>query len=528
MAESTQSLADFLRVLQASGLVEPSRLAAATAPWRDTAGPVPDDLLEALAAASLLTPGQIEQLRKGRHKGFLLGKYKLLRLLGAGGMSSVYVAEHTTLHHKVAIKVLPIKRVEQSSYLARFQREAQASARLSHPNIARAFDLETAGSIHFIVMEYVEGIDLHAKVKREGPLEVRETAEMIRQVALGLQCAHEEGLVHRDIKPANLMLDKRGTIKILDLGLALSDDDTLASLTREHDEKVLGTADYLAPEQARDSHKADSRSDIYALGCTLYYLLVGKAPFAQGKLAERIRAHLHQPPPNLLEQRPDVPTAIAELYFRMLEKHPNARPQSAQEIADALGAWLAATPVGKVRERPVPPRREDLRRLPGDSADPLSTPRQPTTAVEPTPRRSPSRGPSDGPTSSTSNLGSSLGGSTLHRGASDSLLGQQSSGSLRRVPASRISPQPRPPVGPAGARPAPARLNPRPPVAPVPPIAPAVEPTPAGVTPSSPSSSRAGWAQRRVAGLPVLAWLGLVAGIVLAVSLAVATLLARR
>jgi hypothetical protein len=206
-------------------------------------------------------------------------------------------------------------------------------------------------------------------VKRDGPLEVREAAELIRQTALGLHYAHEEGLIHRDIKPANLILDKRGTVKVLDLGLALAHDDERSSLTREHDEKVLGTADYLAPEQARDSHLADRRSDIYALGCTLYYLLVGKAPFAAGTLAERIRAHMNQPAPNLLEKRPDVPTAIAELYFRMMEKHPEARQQTAQEVADALANWLAGATSSRGRGRSEPPRRPAPRRQ-GEPAAP--------------------------------------------------------------------------------------------------------------------------------------------------------------
>ncbi|MCE9630122.1 MAG: protein kinase [Planctomycetia bacterium] len=370
MAGLVQSVDEFLQVVRRSGLVEEDRLMAAVEPWIGHAGPPPEPMLAALTESGLLTQWQIEQLLKGRHKGFTLGKYKLLRLLGAGGMSSVYLAEHATLRSKVAIKVLPVKRVDQTSYLARFEREARQSARLSHPNIVRTFDLDTAGAIHYIAMEYVDGIDLHAKVKRDGPLSVREAADSIRQAAAGLQHAHEEGLVHRDIKPANLIVDGRGTVKILDLGLALAGGDEDGSLTREHDEKVLGTADYLAPEQATDSHKADRRSDIYSLGCTLYYLLVGKAPFASGKLADRLQAHLHKPPPNLLDERPDVPVAITELYFRMLEKHPDGRPQSAREVADALAAWLANTADAAAGPKPEGPRRALPRRAVSGAAAP--------------------------------------------------------------------------------------------------------------------------------------------------------------
>ena len=374
---------EFLRVTRASGLVDSDRLDEAISPWKGVTGPVAEACIQAIIDRGLLTSWQMEQLRKGKHKGFVLGKYRLLRLLGAGGMSSVYLAEHMTLHNKVAIKVLPVKRVDQTSYLARFEREAQSSARLNHPHIAKAFDLDTSGSIHFIVMEYIDGIDLHARVKQDGPLPIRDAADFIRQAALGLHHAHEEGLVHRDIKPANLMVDKRGHVKILDLGLVLANDDEDAELTKEHDEKVLGTADYLSPEQARDSHKADRRSDIYSLGCTLYYLLVGKAPFAKGSLAERIRAHMNEPAPNLLDARPDVPAAIVELYFRMMEKHPDARQQTAQEVADSLASWLTATAAAAGRQRPEPLRRPSLRRTTADTTDSGETLRRSGDSVAP-------------------------------------------------------------------------------------------------------------------------------------------------
>ncbi len=371
MPQPVHTIADFLAVVRKSGLVDEVRLVAVTAAWPDPSVPLPEAVPQALVDAGLLTDWQTGQLRKGRHKGFMLGKYRLLQLLGAGGMSSVYLAENTTLHQRVAIKVLPLKRVQQSSFLGRFRREAQLAFRLSHQNVARAFDLDHVGEIHFIVMEYVDGIDLHAKVKREGPLAVRDAVEYLRQAALGLHHAHEEGLVHRDVKPSNLMLDRKGTIKVLDLGLAMGDEEEAASLTREHDERVLGTADYLAPEQATDSHTVDRRSDIYSLGCTLHYLLVGKAPFAQGKLAERVQAHLKKPPPNLVEERADVPLPIAQIYFRMMEKHPDARPQTALEVAESLAAWLAANPADSPSGGTAAPPRRGPPRRPSSGSGPM-------------------------------------------------------------------------------------------------------------------------------------------------------------
>lgn len=481
MSSPVQTVDDFLAVVRRSGLVEEAKLAPLVTAWVGHAGPPPEAMLAGLVEAGVLTRWQIDQLLKGRYKGFTLGKYRLLKLLGAGGMSSVYLAEHATLHSKAAVKVLPLKRVEQTSYLARFEQEARLAARLNHPNIVRTFDLDTAGSVHFIAMEYVEGTDLHAKVKREGPLPVREAADYIRQAAVGLQHAHEEGLVHRDVKPANLMLDARGTIKVLDLGLALavSGGEEDGSLTREHDEKVLGTADYLAPEQATDSHLAERRSDIYALGCTLYYLLVGKAPFAQGNAAVRMQSHLNKPPPNLLEQRPDVPIAIADLYFRMLQKDPAGRPQSAQEVADALAAWLAST------DQAGPRRAEGQRRqLPRRAV---------ATAVDPT-----------GATVVRSGPGS--GSSGIFPNAPPPGIG--GSGPLGRGPATTA-----PPGSPMAAQPLPVQVD-------------AAKPK----SLSAPQEREGGSAQTQprrrthapdVLGVPLGLWIVIVAGLVLAAVLGV-------
>ena len=345
MSQSVTTINTFVSLLRKSGLAEASKVDAVVASLDNLDAPISDEVTKAFLDAKLITTWHLKQLLKGKHRGFFLERYKLLNELGKGGMSSVYLAEHTSMHLPVAIKVLPIKRVGEKSYLERFKREAKASFKLRHDNIAGATDFDHNGDLWYIVLDYIEGEDLHQKVKRAGPLPIRDAVEYIRQAACGLQYAHEEGFVHRDIKPANLMLDTKGTVKILDLGLALDgDDDEEGGLTKAHDEKVLGTADYLAPEQSKNSHSADPRSDIYALGCTLYYLIVGRAPFARGSVIERIKAHWNEPPPNPLDEleKPpaDLDSALIDLYFRMMEKHPDARPQTAGEVSEQLNAWL--------------------------------------------------------------------------------------------------------------------------------------------------------------------------------------------
>jgi serine/threonine protein kinase len=502
MPEPVRTIADFLAVARRSGLVADDRLAEATAAWPDHALELPDELPQALIDAGLLTDWQVEQLRKGKHKGFRLGKFRLLRMLGVGGMSSVYLAENTTLGQKVAIKVLPKKRVDQTSFLARFEREARTAFRLGHQHLARAFDLEKAGDIHFIVMEYVAGIDLYNKVKQEGPLEIREAVECIRQAAVGLHYAHEEGLVHRDIKPANLILDLKGNLKILDLGLALPrDEDEEASITREHDEKVLGTADYLAPEQAADSHLADRRSDIYALGCTLHYLLVGRAPFAQGKLPERIKAHAEKPAPNIIEARPDVPPAIAELYFRMLEKHPDARPQTAQEVADSLGGWLKAT-AAPAAGPTQPPRRGPPRR---EGTDPAPAP-----VMRP--------GPSSGSSSSVSLVPGPPPRPPVRRPGSGSLVIPPPGSRGGRGSAPRLGPSSGVKPGlPTGGKPAAQRAASQPAAS-------------AGPPPTGEEQTQRPRRRRAIefAGLPLGFWIALAAGLVAVLVLGALVLLRSR
>ncbi len=336
----------FLDLARKSGLVGSDQLDRFLARFREQQVGDPIDEVERIASglveSGLMTRWQADQILAGRYKGFFLGKYKLLGHLGSGGMSHVYLAEHPLMHRRVAIKVLPKKRVNDSSYLARFRREAQAIAALDHRNIVRAYDIDNVNDIHYIVMEYVEGCDLQTLVGREGVLDYARAADYIRQAAEGLEHAHRAGLVHRDIKPANLLLDRHNVVKVLDLGLARFTGEDRASLTVAYDENVLGTADYLAPEQAINSHEVDARADIYSLGCSLYYLLTGRPPFPEGTLPQRLMMHQKSPPPDIRRWRPDSPDDLLEICLKMMAKKPSARYASAQDVADALADWLRA------------------------------------------------------------------------------------------------------------------------------------------------------------------------------------------
>src|SRR3954452_1250537 len=339
---TTNKLVDLLR---RSNLVDEAKLTAflekAAAKHGEAALEDQKRLADLLIEEGLITRWQADKLLAGKHKGFRLGKYKLLGQIGKGGMSSVYLAEHELMRRRVAVKVLPRNRVNDSSYLERFRLEARAVAKLDDPNIVRAYDIDNEGQIHYIVMEYVDGQDLHQIVVANGPLDYDMAADYIAQVANGLQHAHEMGLVHRDIKPANCLVDKHSTVKLLDMGLAKLTEDDQASLTMANEENVLGTADYLAPEQALNSHEADSRSDIYSLGCTLYFLLTGSPPFPDGSISERLLKHQTARPESIFKARPDDPPSLVEICEAMMAKKPLERPQTAGEVASILKEWLA-------------------------------------------------------------------------------------------------------------------------------------------------------------------------------------------
>ena len=321
---------------------------------RQTPPSPPRELAIQLVAAGLVTQFQAEQFLQGRWKGFTIGKYKVLERLGAGGMGTVYLCEHATVGRKVAVKVLPSSQSENETAKARFYREARAAGILDHPNLVKAHDVDEENGTHFLVMDYVDGSSLQSLVARFGPLPHERAAHYMRQAALGLQAAHEAGLIHRDVKPANIMLERNGTIRVLDLGLARFFQDTGDPLTLKYDENnVLGTADYVAPEQAIDSHEVDTRADIYSLGATFYFLLTGQTPFPVGRISQKLIWLQVKEPTAIRDLRPEVPEGLARIVERMMAKSPANRYAEPADVADALAAWAPEViPLPDDREMP--------------------------------------------------------------------------------------------------------------------------------------------------------------------------------
>jgi serine/threonine protein kinase len=310
----------------------------------------------------VLTPFQARLLLQGKWKNFFLaGKYKVVEHLGTGGMGSVFLCEHRHMRRRVAVKILPPDPGDPA-HVQRIRREAQAVAMLDHPNIVRAFDLDRQGELHFLVMEYIDGDSIQYVVDSRGRLPIDRAVNYIAQSALGLQHAHDNGLVHRDVKPSNLMLDWAGTVKLLDLGLARF-SRAPDNLTQASDSKtVLGTADYLAPEQARSS-QVDGRADVYALGAVAYFVLTGKPPFDGGSVAQKLIRHQTEVPAPVTTLRPEIPPDLAAVVARMLVKDPAARQQSAKGVITELRPWVVDVPP------PTPEEMPPARYTPGQDVD---------------------------------------------------------------------------------------------------------------------------------------------------------------
>jgi serine/threonine protein kinase len=380
----------FLELLSRSGLLDPQRLRSYLQ-RRAAAGGLsggPRTLANVLVRDGLLTRFQAEQLLSGKWRNFVLaGKYRVLGPLGAGGMGEVYLCEHQVMRRRVAVKVLP-SRPDDPTALERFRREARAVAQLHHPNIVGGHDIDRDGKVHFLVMEYIDGSTFHAIVRNRGPMDPVRAAHYVRQAALGLQHAHEAGLVHRDIKPSNLLLDRSGTVKILDLGLARFFHDQSDDLSRYHAESPVGTVEYMAPEQALDSHQADIRADIYSLGATFYFLLAGHGPFRARASLARLVSSRAEPPRPIREVRPDVPAGLAAVLERMMAREPAARYPTPAELVTALAPWTA-TPL-------PPPPPEEMPALVSPARGPRDAEIAPDLPVSlydppPTPTPSPAR-----------------------------------------------------------------------------------------------------------------------------------------
>ena len=360
----------FVANLKRSRLVEPDDLAKArTVTPAEPADDAAVRLARTLIAQGSLTNYQARKVLAGATRGFFLGEYRILRSLGEGGMGKVYLAVRGQDGFRVAIKVLPpSKALDGGQALPRFRREMDLSQRARHPNLARTLDVGQDGDVHFMILEYVPGESLYHLVKhpKGGPLRVTDAARYFLKVIDGLEAAHNVGLVHRDIKPSNLMVTPEGDAKILDLGLARLIGDVEGSLTRHN--VVIGTLDYASPEQLGNAAQADRRSDLYSLGCTLYFALAGRPPFEGGDVVNKIFKQRMDDPEPLERVARGVPSAFAAIVRKLMNKAPDDRYQTADELRQDLARWADPAVVHSILGaeadaarafRPPPPEVED-------------------------------------------------------------------------------------------------------------------------------------------------------------------------
>lgn len=349
------STTEFLALLRTSRLVDEAKFAELFPDETD----LPSDA-QACAAGlinrKLLTKYQVKMLLAGKSRGFFIGPYVIQKPVGQGGMGIVYLARHVALDRCVALKVLANRQAQDQLSLDRFLREARAAAALDHPNIVRLYDIGQGAGVHFLVMEFVEGTNVHEMVSKTGPLHYVQAVQYIAQAAAGLHHAHEKGFVHRDIKPSNLMVTKAGVIKILDMGLARSVTDEKDNLTGQQAEsEINGTPDFISPEQLL-CESSDARTDIYSLGATLFALICGQPPFV-GTTTQKMAQHQMKDPAELRRKlRGKAPIELADVVVKMMAKRKADRYQSAEEVIAALTPWLPAEISGNVLQDPSPSR----------------------------------------------------------------------------------------------------------------------------------------------------------------------------
>jgi serine/threonine-protein kinase len=330
MLELPHALVDVLREADLLTPAQADELVMSVAHQFVDAGELADDLVR----RRWLTRYQADVLLRGNAPQLVLGPYALLEPLGSGAVAQVFRARHRPLGRVDAVKVIRPQYAAVPDALECFRQEARALARLSHPNIVIVHDAGEVAGRHFVALEYIEGEDLSRLVRRFGPLPVATACDYARQAALALQHACERGVVHRDVKPHNLRLEAdTGRVKLLDLGLARAPGVEAACGSAG---RLMGTPDYVAPEQCIAGAEVDCRADVYSLGCTLYFLLTGRPPFPDGSAEEKLRCHHREPPPDVRSRRDDVPPALAAALARMMAKAPVERYQSPGGVAEVL------------------------------------------------------------------------------------------------------------------------------------------------------------------------------------------------
>jgi eukaryotic-like serine/threonine-protein kinase len=329
---------DLIELIRKSGVLSPEAIS--------TLPTLPDNPMQAatiLVQQGVLTKFQARMLLAGKSRGFRLGNYIIREQIGTGGMGSVYLAEHQDIKRKVAVKVLNLAAAENQLSLERFLREAKTAASLDHPNIVKLFDVARDGDTRYLVMEYIEGLTLEEMIQK-GQVPTSRAVDYIIQAAMGLQHAYERGIVHRDIKPANLIVGKDEVLRILDMGLARPVEQNTGSLTEHLDRgAVVGTADYVAPEQALNEPNVDIRADIYSLGVTFFALVAGRPPF-DGSTANKLLSHQLKTAPSLTSLDKTFPPKLSQIIMKMMEKKPGNRYQTPAELIKALEPWLSDTP----------------------------------------------------------------------------------------------------------------------------------------------------------------------------------------
>jgi eukaryotic-like serine/threonine-protein kinase len=366
---------EFIEHVVASGLLDREEVQRAvdSLATTDRAKTVARHLVE----TGKLTKFQAERLLGGKTDGFQLGQYRILDELGRGGMGRVYKAVHLAMGRFVALKMISPALTQTERARELFQREVRAAGRLHHPNIVTFYDAHTSGDRCYLVMEFVDGPNLSQLVREQGPLPVEQACEYIRQAAVGLEYAHAQGLIHRDIKPSNLLVQQTTTgpqVKMLDFGLSLATAGDLPAAGQAPN-TVLGTPDYVSPDQIKSQHDVDGRSDLYSLGCTFFYLLTGEPPFPGGTPLEKVIRHQSDAPVSVQTRRPDVPEAVAAIVHKLLAKNPKWRYQKAGELAAELAAVVGKKADWSAPPLPKPKARRERVKDPADaSSSPSRTP----------------------------------------------------------------------------------------------------------------------------------------------------------